>query len=95
MRQTLGLTFSQALVELKMGLPLARQGWNGTNLLIKIQYPDDMSYMTLPYIYMEYPQGHKTYPAGCRVPWLASQTDLLMDDWVIVGQEADDMGVPF
>lgn len=40
--------------------------------------------MTLPYIYIEYPAGHPAYPKGSRVPWLASQTDLLADDWEIV-----------
>jgi hypothetical protein len=37
--------------------------------------------MTLPYIYIEYPKGHPAYPNGSRVPWLASQTDLLAEDW--------------
>lgn len=96
MMQVNGLTFSQALVALKNGERLARQGWNGVGLHIQIQYPDNHSYMTLPYLFMEYPKGHKTYPDGCRVPWLASQTDLLMDDWFRVGYEdVDDSEVPF
>jgi len=33
--------------------------------------------MTLPYIYMRTVQGD-------FVPWLASQTDLLAEDWYIV-----------
>ena len=28
-----------------------------------------------------YPDGSEAYPNGARVPWLASQTDLLADDW--------------
>ena len=39
--------------------------------------------MTLPYIYLQYPAG-PTYPTGARVPWLASQTDLLAYDWAVV-----------
>lgn len=39
--------------------------------------------MTLPYIYIEYPHGHPAYPSGSRVPWLASQTDLLAEDWMV------------
>jgi hypothetical protein len=38
--------------------------------------------MTLPYIYINYPDDAKTTP-GARVPWLASQTDMLADDWSI------------
>lgn len=52
-----------------------REGWNGKCLRIKCQYPDDMSKMTLPYIYLEYPDG-----VG-RVPWVASQTDIFAQDW--------------
>lgn len=51
---------------------------------VKLQVPDEHSKMTLPYIYIEYPAGHPAYPNGSRVPWLASQTDILADDWVIV-----------
>jgi len=32
--------------------------------------------VTLPYLYLQYPDGTK-------VPWLASQTDLLSDDWIV------------
>ena len=38
----------------------------------------------LPYIYIEYPAGHPAYPQGSRVPWLASQTDMLAEDWEVV-----------
>jgi hypothetical protein len=41
---------------------------------IALQKPDANSKMTLPYIFMHTAQGQ-------RVPWLASQTDLLADDW--------------
>ena len=40
--------------------------------------------MTLPYVYMRYPVDHPAYPQGSRVPWLASQTDLLSEDWELV-----------
>jgi hypothetical protein len=43
--------------------------------------------MTLPYIYIEYPSGHPAYPLGSRVPWLASQTDMLANDWQIAAGE--------
>jgi hypothetical protein len=79
MNQT--LTFSDALVKLKAGAKLRRSGWNGKSMWIQLQVPDAHSKMTLPYLYMEYPAGHPAYPDGCRVPWLASQTDILAEDW--------------
>lgn len=78
---TSGFNFGEALEKLKEGLRMARAGWNGKGMWIVLQRPDENSKMTLPYIYIEYPEGHPAYPSGSRVPWLASQTDLLADDW--------------
>ena len=55
----------------------ARAGWNGKNMYIELQRPDEHSKMTLPYIFMKTVQGD-------LVPWLASQTDMLADDWMEV-----------
>ena len=55
----------------------ARAGWNGKNQWIELQAPDKYSKMTLPYIFMKTIQGD-------LVPWLASQTDMLADDWMEV-----------
>ena len=71
------LSFSDALALLKAGSRLQRAGWNGPNQYITMQRPDAHSKMSLPYIYI-------TTAAGARVPWLASQTDLLAEDWRIV-----------
>ncbi len=65
-----------------------RVNWNGKGLRIKIQNPDAGSKMTLPYLYIEYPvpsdeRGNIAYPEGSRCPWLASQTDMLTEDWFI------------
>lgn len=68
------MTFSEALRLLKQGRKLARTGWNGRDMWIKLQVPDQHSMMTLPYLYMRTVDGR-------FVPWLASQTDLLEDDW--------------
>ncbi len=73
-------SFGWALRKLKKGLKVARKGWNGKGLWLELQRPDAHSKMTLPYIYMNYPKGDK-YHDGCRVPWLASQTDMLEEDW--------------
>lgn len=66
--------FSQVLYELKEGRRVYREGWNGKGMWIHLQRPDIHSKMTLPYIYMHTVQGD-------LVPWLASQTDILAEDW--------------
>ena len=73
--------FAWALRHLKSGQKVRRDGWNGKGMWLEMQVPDAHSKMTLPYIFMEYPVGHSAYPKGCRVPWLASQTDMLSEDW--------------
>ena len=70
-----------ALLQLKSGHKVRREGWNGKGMWLALQIPDENSKMTLPYVYIEYPVGHPAYPQGSRVPWLASQTDLLSEDW--------------
>lgn len=70
------MNFSQALERLKRGDRVHRLGWNGYGMWIKLQEPDKNSKMTLPYIYMRTARGD-------FVPWLASQTDILSDDWAI------------
>ena len=81
------LNFGDALAQLKKGERVARSGWNGKNMWLQLQVPDNNSKMTLPYIYIEYPTKHPAYPNGSRVPWLASQTDMLADDWHVVASE--------
>jgi len=78
------LSFGHALFLCKQGKKIARAGWNGKCMWILLQVPDENSKMTLPYLYIEYPAGHPAYPNGSRVPWLASQTDILSDDWYVV-----------
>ena len=69
--------FSIALWNLRDGMRVAREGWNGKGMWLECQFPDAYSKMTLPYIYMSTAQGD-------LVPWLCSQTDMLANDWVIV-----------
>lgn len=66
------------------GQRVRRAGWNGKGMWLALQVPDAYSKMTEPYVYIEYPAGHPAYPNGSRVPWLASQTDLLAADWETV-----------
>lgn len=72
-----GFNYSTALDALKSGYRVARSGWNGKGMWLALQRPDAHSKMTLPYIYMRTAQGD-------LVPWLASQTDQLAEDWEIV-----------
>lgn len=81
--------FGWALNVLKDGGKVCRAGWNGKGLSIELQVPDAHSKMTLPYLFMNYPPtpASDTAPANhinAKVPWLASQTDILSEDWEIV-----------
>jgi hypothetical protein len=76
--------FGWALAKLREGKRVRRAGWNGKGMWLELQVPDEHSKMSLPYIYIEYPKGHPAYPDGSRVPWLASQTDMLGEDWEVV-----------
>ena len=89
------MDFGKALEALKQGKKLAREGWNGKDMFIVYQkaYPQGIPINmntaealglpmgTIvkfhPYIMMKTAQGY------C-VPWLASQADLLDEDWVII-----------
>lgn len=80
-----------AIRQLRDGARIRRKGWNGKDMWLRLllpvrlaSEPEKNSSMTLPYIYIEYPKGHVAYPNGCRVPWLASQTDILALDWDLV-----------
>ena len=70
-------SFGNAIYEMKQGAKVAREGWNGKGMYLELQIPDANSKMQQPYIYMS--------PVdGLLVPWLASQTDMLAEDWVVV-----------
>lgn len=68
------VSFGRALELLKEGKKVARQGWNGKGMFLQLQVPDEHSKMKRPYIYI-------TPDAEHVVPWVASQADLLTDDW--------------
>jgi hypothetical protein len=81
------MNFGQALHELKAGRRVARQGWNGKGIFIELRRPDENSKMTSPYIFID-TTGLQTDNGAApksRVPWLASQTDMLAEDWQDVG----------
>ena len=66
--------FGWALAKLRDGKRVTRKGWNGKEQWLELQRPDEHSKMSLPYIYIRTVQGD-------LVPWLASQTDMLAEDW--------------
>jgi hypothetical protein len=89
------MDFSGALCALKTGFRICRSGWNGKKMFLFFN-PGSEVYVTEgrplasafpvgtkckmpPYIMM------KTAAEDLRfVPWLASQTDILAEDWMIV-----------
>ena len=66
-----------AVDRLRAGQRVTRSGWNGKNIWLELQRPDEHSKMTLPYVYMKTAQDD-------LVPWLCSQTDLLAEDWQVL-----------
>lgn len=78
--------YGEAIKYLKRGWKLARKGWNGKGIFIKLQVPDSSSKMTHPYIYIDttgLDSNNENAPRSL-VPWLASQTDMLADDWICI-----------
>jgi hypothetical protein len=71
------MDIGQAVLCMRAGNKVARKGWNGAGQSLELQTPDEHSKMTLPYIFI-------TTVTGDLVPWLASQTDILANDWFTV-----------
>ena len=80
------MNFGKAIEEMKAGENVARRGWNGKGIFIAIQNPDENSKMSIPYIYIDTTGLSTDNPEAqkARVPWLASQTDMLSEDWQLV-----------
>ena len=78
------MDFGWALNQLKAGKSVCRLGWNGKGIYIELQRPDEHSKMTQPYIYIVTTGLVSDNPNALRgvVPWLASQTDMLAEDWI-------------
>ena len=80
------MNFGQAIEALKEGKKLQRTGWNGKGIFIELQVPDEHSKMTSPYIFIDTTGLQTDNPSAPKslVPWLASQTDMLSEDWQLV-----------
>ena len=84
--------FSEALARVKEARKVARIGWNGKGMFIFL-VPGSQFAVNKPPLLGIYPEGTIiNYHAhidmrtadGTIVPWLASQTDILANDWVEV-----------
>ena len=88
-RPTDGLSFGLAIEAAKKGMKIARVGWNGKNQYVElatcIGYKDPRGNVTNPY---HEAIGNKALAfvgtSGVQLGWLASQADMLADDWRIV-----------
>lgn len=76
-RMTSGMPFGHAVECLKIGAKVQREGWNGKGMYLKYISTESQGPGHLPYIEMKTVDNK-------LVPWLASQTDVLADDWRIV-----------
>ena len=80
------MDFGKAIELLKQGKRAKRKGWNGSGIFIELQIPDNNSKMTHPYIFIDTTglQTNNPNAPKNRVPWLASQTDILANDWEVI-----------
>lgn len=92
------MDFGQALEVLKNNNLVARKGWNGKGMFLYLVPGSTFAVNREPLLGI-YDEGTKvnyrphidmkTADGSC-VPWVASQTDLLADDWeYVIGYEED------
>lgn len=88
------MSFSEALTAMKQGYSMARKGWNGKGMYLYL-VPENRYAPTTPAghaIAKNHEDGLVPYGAYIAmktaqnnvVPWLASQTDVLADDWEVL-----------
>lgn len=87
-----GFDFGMALAAIKKGKKVARVGWNGSGMFVFLVPGSRFEVNRAPLLGI-YPEGTEvTYQPhidmktaqGTVVPWLASQSDLLAEDWFII-----------
>ena len=97
---TNGLTFGQAIDAMKLGKKVARKGWNGKGMWLCIPLVDGPKEIPATGIWgkpnAEYAEQNgdtvkvmpfitmKAADGSIVMGWLASQTDMLAEDWMIV-----------
>lgn len=95
-RQNGALTFGDALMALKQGYKVCRSGWNGKGMFLALVKGIDADYFINSRVFGTGGDGNseKQMPIldaiymktadNKLVPWLASQTDMLAEDWLIL-----------
>ena len=87
--------FGEAIELLKQGKKVARSGWNGKGMFVFL-VPGSVFKVNRAPLLGIYPEGTEiTYHAHIDmktadnqiVPWLASQTDVLAEDWVVLDDQ--------
>lgn len=77
------MNFGQAIEAMKVGKFVARMGWNGRGVYLYLQtwkpWNEGHDPVYQPCVVMFTTQG--TFQPG----WLASQADILAEDWEVVG----------
>jgi hypothetical protein len=68
------MNFGEAIEAMKKGAKCQRSGWNGKNMHVAVHTPHEHDKMDHPFIYMQTVDGS-------HIPWLASQADMLAEDW--------------
>ena len=88
-RPTDCMSFGLAIEAMKKGKKVARRGWNGKNQHIELA--TRISYMTSEGVFINVEHeaiGNKAIAfcgtSGVQMGWLASQADMLADDWEVV-----------
>lgn len=83
------MTFGEALENLKQGKKISREGWNGKNQYLGIA--SNISFIDLngkKINSTHETMGNKAIvfygTSGIQVGWLASQSDLLSEDWKVI-----------
>ena len=88
-RETAGLSFGLAIEAAKMGKKIARAGWNGKNQYVELAYCISYKNNAAEVVNVNHCNiGNKAFAfvgtSGVQMGWLASQADMLADDWQIV-----------
>ena len=88
-RETTDLSFGLAIEAAKMGKKIARAGWNGKNQYVELAYCISYKNNAAEVVNVNHCNiGNKAFAfvgtSGVQMGWLASQADMLADDWQIV-----------
>lgn len=75
------MNFGQALEALKLGSKVAREGWNGKGMWLTLIHPGNAMHLGFD---MQPCIGMKTADNKMQPGWIASQADILAEDWTIV-----------